>query len=95
MLVNLNLEDLAWVLDYVSEGDEVDLDDIGGDDCVVRASKRLIGELRGQLPPIVMAAVRAKTDSIRGFSDSGEETLELWIGPEFCDVRETLELHSC
>jgi hypothetical protein len=89
MLLNLNLEDLAWVLDYVSEEDEnepddtpsVNLDDIPSNDCVVRASKRLIRQLREQLPAVVMAAVKGELARARGIGPD-PSTLELWLGKD-------------
>ena len=60
MLLDLDLEDMAWVLDYVAESEETD-----SEDCVVRAAKRLIGQLGSQLPSFVMSATDDMLDDGR------------------------------
>lgn len=49
MLLDLDLVDLAWVLDYVAENELTPLGD--AEDCVVRAARRLIEKLKDQMEP--------------------------------------------
>jgi hypothetical protein len=62
MLLDVDIEDLAWVLDYTAESEETD-----SEDCVVRAARRLILQLGEQLPPLVMDAIDDLLEDQRGF----------------------------
>ncbi len=55
MLLDLDLVDLAWVLDYVAENELTPLGD--AEDCVVRAARRLIEKLKDQMEPDAIAEV--------------------------------------
>ncbi len=52
MLLNLNVRDLCWVLEYVWEEGEVD-----EEDDVVKAARRLISQLKPQVPDAVLAEI--------------------------------------
>ena len=53
MLLDLDVQELAWVLDYVAETEPA----YEFNDCVVRAARRLISQLGDQLPAPLMHAL--------------------------------------
>lgn len=75
MFLNLELSDLAWVLEYVADDDDCDDDDTT--DTVVRAAKRLIAELKDQLDSDQIAEIDRRLKAIRAI----RWTEDLWREP--------------
>ncbi len=64
MLLELELSDLAWVIDYVAEDEPASLQS-DDDDCVVRAARRLIDQLNEQFEPEEIARIDAHLEKVR------------------------------